>query len=168
MMNSKYYDINYAQYAMQLLTNNYRIDMVIAIIKAITVPLGEIHTQFDTLRTGIDFNTYSQVCYMQGLLNDNFDPLERRIRIRNASIDYDYYLLHKRSKKKPVRLSKRGAEGYKPYYWTVRGMLRSHNIDFKVILPAGYSFSEEEENKMKNLVNQSKLASKRYIRINES
>ena len=32
MMNSRYYEVNYAQYAMQLLTNNYRIDMVIAII----------------------------------------------------------------------------------------------------------------------------------------
>ena len=164
MMNSKYYDINYAQYAMQLLTNNYRTDMVIAIIKAITAPLNEIHTQFDTLRTGIDFNTYSQVCYMQGLLNDNFDPLERRIRIRNAIIDYDYYLLHKRNKKKPIRLARRGI---KPYYWCVRGMLRSHNIDFEVLLPAGYNLSEEEENRMRNLVNISRLASKRYIITNE-
>lgn len=165
MMNSKYYDINYAQYAMQLLTNNYRTDMVIAIIKAITAPLNEIHTQFDTLRTGIDFNTYSQVCYMQGLLNDNFDPLERRIRIRNAIIDYDYYLLHKRNKKKPIRLARRGI---KPYYWCVRGILRSHNIDFEVLLPAGYNLSEEEENRMRNLVNISRLASKRYIITNES
>lgn len=165
MMNSKYYDINYAQYAMQLLTNNYRTDMVIAIIKAITAPLNEIHTQFDTLRTGIDFNTYSQVCYMQGLLNDNFDPLERRIRIRNTIIDYDYYLLHKRNKKKPIRLARRGI---KPYYWCVRGMLRSQNIDFEVLLPAGYNLSEEEENKMRNLVNTSRLASKRYIITNES
>lgn len=167
MMNSKYYDVNYAQYAMQLLTNNYRIDMVIAIIKAITTPLDNIHSQFDILRTGIDFNTYSQVCYMQGLLNDNFDPLERRIRIRNAPIDYGYYLLHKRNKKKPIRLSKRGSKPYKPYYWSIRGMLRSHNIDFKIILPIGYSLSEEEVNKMRNLVNQSKLASKRYIITNE-
>lgn len=165
MMNSKYYDVNYAQYAMQLLTNNYRTDMVIAIIKAITAPLNEIHTQFGTLRTGIDFNTYSQVCYMQGLLNDNFDPLERRIRIRNAIIDYDYYLLHKRNKKKPIRLARRGI---KPYYWCVRGMLRSHNIDFEVLLPAGYNLSEEEENRMRNLVNISRLASKRYIITNES
>ena len=164
MMNSRYYDVNYAQYAMQLLTNNYRTDMVIAIIKAITAPLSEIHTQFDTLRTGIDFNTYSQVCYMQGLLNDNFDPLERRIRIRNAAIDYGFYLLHKRNKKKPIRLARRGI---KPYYWCTRGMLRSHNIDFEVLLPAGYRLSEEEENRMRNLVNISKLASKQYIITNQ-
>lgn len=165
MMNSRYYEVNYAQYAMQLLTNNYRIDMVIAIIKAMAAPLDEIHSSFDTLRQNIDFNTYSQVCYMQGLLNDNFDPLERRIRIRNASIDYDYYLLHKRNKKKPVRLARRGV---KPYYWCTRGMLRSQNIDFKIILPVGYSLSEEEENSLRNLVNQSKLASKRYIITNDT
>lgn len=167
MMNSKYYDINYAQYAMQLLTNNYRTDMVIAIIKAITAPLNEIHTQFDTLRTGIDFNTYSQVCYMQGLLNDNFDPLERRIRIRNAALNMDTYLYWKEIKKKPVKVYKESSVDFIPRIENRDFLIGTTNIDFEVILPIGYILSEEEDNRMRNLLNQSKLASKRYIITNE-
>ncbi|WP_353122131.1 hypothetical protein [Dysgonomonas capnocytophagoides] len=166
MMNSKYYDINYAQYAMQLLTNNYRTDMVIAIIKAITAPLNEIHTQFDTLRTGIDFNTYSQVCYMQGLLNDYFDPMERRIRIRNAPLEKNNYLYWKESKKKPVKLHKESSVNFIPHIENRDFQIGTTNIDFEVVFPVGYVLSEEEENKMRNLVNQYKLASKRYIIIN--
>ena len=166
MNNSKYYDVNYAQYAMQLLTNNYRIDMVIAIIKALTAPLNEIHAQFDELRNSIDFNTYSQVCLLQGLVNDHFDPMERRIKIRNAPLEKEGYLYWKENRNKPVKLCKEGSLDFVPRIENRDFQIGTTNIDFEVVLPIGYVLSEEEENRMRNLVNQYKLASKRYIITN--
>ena len=160
MMSKNYYNVNYAQYAVQMLPANLRVELLISYIKAIVVPLEELHAQFSKLKDSIDYNHYSQICYMQNLVNDHFDPLERRIKIRNLILDQDYYLFWKQQHNKPVLLHKQ--ENRQPYMLSRDFELGATNIDFEITFPIGYALSESEETRLTNLVNQSKLASKRY------
>jgi hypothetical protein len=103
---------------------------------------------------------------MQGILNDSFDPLERRIRIRQASLDKDAFLFWKRSRNKPVRLSKRGTSDFAPRLMNRKGLIGSDGPDFMIVLPEGFVLSESEEIWMRTFVNRNKLASKQYIITN--
>lgn len=156
MINSNYYNINYSRLAVLLLPSFLRNKILVPMVSAMASPLDSLHTQFVSFKNGIDFNSYSQVCYMQGVINDYFDPLERRITVRNVALDQDYYLFWKQALQKPVLLSNQ------PYVLPQDLEIGTTNIDFEVVLPIGYVLTESEEIQLTNLVNQSKLASKRY------
>lgn len=162
MINSDYYNIVYTRIGVLLHPSFLRDELTIVLLRAFLSPLDDLHAQFTSLKNGIDYNNYSQVCYMQAMINDYFDPLERRIKIKNSHMDQDSYLLWKESVKKPIRFYKEGSENYRPFGWSMEGQLGTRNSDFDIVLPKGFRLSEEEENKMRNLVNQSKLASKIY------
>lgn len=165
MMSKNYYNVNYAQYAVQMLPANLRVELMMSYIKAIVVPLEELHAKFSKLKDSIDYNHYSQICYMQSLVNDHFDPLERRINIKNSILDQGYYLFWKQKHNKPVLLHKQ--ENRQPYMISNDFEIGTTNIDFEIVFPIGYILSESEETRLTNLVNQSKLASKRYRITNE-
>lgn len=163
---SNYYNINYGRVGILLLPTFLRKPIAAAFIRAMLKPLDDINSSFTEYRESLDTNTYSQVCYLQGLLNDYFDPLERRIRIRQAALDQDSFLFWKRSINKPVRMSKRSSAGFAPRLMSRQGFIGSENPDFEIVLPEGYLLSENEETYMRGLVNQNKLASKTYIITN--
>jgi hypothetical protein len=160
---SNYYNLNYARIGVLLLPTFLRKPVAAAFIKAMLEPLDDINSTFTEYRESLDTNTYSQVCYLQGLVNDNFDPLERRIRIRQAAPDEDSFLFRKRNIDKPVRLCKRSSAGFIPRLMSRKGFIGSENPDFEIVLPVGFALSENEETYMRALVNQNKLASKTYI-----
>lgn len=162
MMNKNYYDISYATHGVQMLTTNLREELVISFIKAIMTPLDDLHAQFMKLKDGIDYKNYSQVCYMQGIINDHFDPLERRIKIKNCHVDRDSYLYWKENINKPVETFKEETESFIFRIENGDFQIGTTNIDFEVVLPKGFRLSDEEDNRMRNIVNQSKLASKQY------
>lgn len=163
---SNYYNINYARIGVLLLPTFLRKPIAAAFIKAILKPLDDINSTFTEYRESLDTNTYSQVCYLQALINDNFDPLERRIRIRQAALDEDTFLFWKKSINKRVRMCKRSYAEFVPRLMSIKGFIGSENPDFEVVLPIGYALSENEETYMRALVNQNKLASKTYIITN--
>lgn len=140
--------------------------LMVAFVKAMMKPLDTLNANFTAYRESLDTNLYSQVCYMQGVLNDNFDPLERRIRIQNAALDKSSFLYWRENKNKPVRLSKEGIPNFIPRLENRDGLIGADNPNFEVVLPIGYVLSEKEEIFMRSLVNQNKLASKRYIITN--
>lgn len=165
-MSSTYYNINYARIGVILLPTFLRKPIAAAFIKAILKPLDEINSSFTEYRESLDTNIYSQVCYLQGLINDNFDPLERRIWIRQGTLDSDSFLFWKRENNKTVRMYKRSASGFAFRRMSRRGFIGSENTDFEVVLPIGFALSENEETYMRAMVNQNKLASKTYIITN--
>ena len=166
MTNNLYYNINFAQYGVQMLTTNLRVELGMSFVKAIMAPLDDLHAQFTIFRNSIDYKSYSQVCYMQGLLNDYFDPLERRIRVKNSFIDEDSYYYWLESKEKSVETFKENTVGFVPRIENEEGQIGSTNSDFDVVLPKGFALSEEENTRMRNIINQSKLASKLYTITN--
>lgn len=163
MIDSNYYNINYSRLAILLLPSFLRNKILVPMVSAMASPLDDLHSEFLSLKNGIDFNSYSQVCYMQGLINNHFDPLERRIKIRNTALDLNYYLFWKEQNKKPVLLRADSS------YILARDFeIGTTHIDFEVVLPEGYVLSENEEIRLTNLVDQSKLASKRYKITNDT
>lgn len=164
-MNS-YFNINYARIGVLMLPTFLRKRLLVAFVKAMMKPLDNLNANFTAYRESLDTNLYSQVCYMQGVLNDNFDPLERRIRIQNATLDKSSFLYWRENKNKFVRLSKEGTPNFLPRLENRDGLIGVDNPNFEVVLPIGYVLSEKEETFMRSLVNQNKLASKRYIITN--
>lgn len=162
MINSNYYNILYTRLGVLLHPSFLRDELTVSLLKAFLSPLDDLHNQFTSLKNGVDYNNYSQVCYMQAMLNDNFDPLERRIRIKNSYIDRSYYLYWKEGKNKPVKLCKEDSPNFIPRIENRDFQIGTTNTDFEIVLPEGYLLSEDEENKIKGLINQSKLASKVY------
>jgi hypothetical protein len=143
-----------------------RESLTVAVIKALVKPLDDLHADFLSYLKSEDISVYSQVCYMQGLLNDVFDPLERRIRINQAVLDKQAYLYWLEITNKPVLIYKEGTESFVPRMESKDGQIGLINNDFEIILPVGFTLSENEEIQMKSIVNRCKLASKRYIITN--
>lgn len=163
---SNYFNINNARAALLMHPTFLRRPLMIAFIKAMMKPLDKLNGDFSAYRESLDTNTYSQVCYMQGVLNDLFDPLERRIRIRNAARNINAFLYWREGKNRPVRLMKEGTPDFIPRLENRDGLIGVDNADFEIVLPIGYELSEHEETILKSFVDQNKLASKHYIITN--
>lgn len=163
---NNYYNVNYARVGVLLHPTFLRKPIMVAFMKAMMTPLDNLDKSFRAYYESLDTNTYSQVCYMQGVLNDNFDPLERRISITPAALDKNSFLYWLQSKNRPVRIYKEGSSGFIPRLESKEGQIGTANPDFRVVLPAGFVLSESEEARMRAFVNQNKLASKQYIITN--
>ena len=166
-MTKRYYDIVYSRLALLLLPTELRKQIIMAFATAMVRPLEILHEEFISWSNALETETKSQVCYLRGLLNDEFDYFERRIQIRTSPIDFDYYLFWLEEKNKPVILWDENSEDYKPYLLSKDGYIGSTNSDFDIVFPTGYTLSKEETIRLKSIVNQHKLVSKIYRIINE-
>jgi len=158
----KYYNISYVRLALLLLIIMLRQKATTAFLSAIVRPLDNLHRTFMDYIDNMDTDVNSQVCYMQGMLNDAFDYHSRRIRIRIAALDKDYYLLWKYGLNKPILLSKEGSANHKFYLLNRDYQIGRNNMDFEVVLPSGFALNENSYNQMVSMINKNKLASKKY------
>jgi hypothetical protein len=99
---------------------------------------------------------------MQAMLNNRFDSANRRIIVRTASIDYDYYLLWLESQNKSVMTAKEETNGFRPYLLNRDDRIGVNNIDFEIVMPSGLVLDDTELRQLQILVNENKLASKKY------
>jgi hypothetical protein len=162
----KYYNIDYSQLSLLLLPVFLRKKTVDAFASSFVKTIEYLHNDFTAYMDSLIVRINAQVCYMQSMLNDEFDYYERRIKVIQAAINIDYYLLWKENQNKPVMLSKESANGYTPYLLSKSGQIGASNIDFEVVLPDSFSLSTAAERRMKTLINRNKLASKKYKIIN--
>jgi hypothetical protein len=158
----KYYDINYSLLVLLLTPVLLRGDVETTFITSLGGPLDSLCNDFNEYAQSLDTRVKAQTCYMQAMLNDEFDFNERRIRVRTAPIDFDYYLLWKENQNKPIMVTKEGTADFAPYLLTRDGQNGANNADFEIVFPKGYTLSVSELRHLKILVNQNKLASKKY------
>lgn len=158
-MNKNYYNIGYSRLALLLLLTMLRQDLIVAFVTALVRPFTVIHSDFDTYRAQVDTSVNSQVCYLEYLLNNAYDYYDRRIIIRDAPINYDDFFLFDEPTGKAVMIS----DGDDPAWWVDDGKLGTINADFEVVFPKGYELSQNEEKALRGLINNNKLASKKYI-----
>lgn len=156
------YNISFSRAAMLLLPFIIRKRLVLAFIAAFMQPLERMNEDFEAYRNSLDTSVNSQICYMRALLNNHFDYYERRIIVRNAPLDRDYYLLWDEQYDKPNMLWDEGDENYQPYMLNSDWQIGSDNADFEIVFPEGYVLSENDKNQLAALVNNHKLASKTY------
>jgi hypothetical protein len=158
----KYYNINYSLLVLLLTPAVLRNDVQTALLTSLAKPLDLLNNDFDDYIQSLDTQINAQTCYMQAILNDNFDFNERRIRVRTAPIDFDYYLLWKENQNKSIMIFKEGTDGFTPYLLSRDGLIGANNIDFEIVFPRGYTLSVSGLRNLRTLVNQNKLASKKY------
>lgn len=155
----EYYNINQPQLAVLFLPTFLRNPLLTSLVAAIVAPAGTIQAQIVSKIESVDTNTYTQVCALESVLNDNFDYYERRIQVSSLDIDKDY-LLHKRSLNSFQTLRSRASSD--TFMVSSRNMTGIQSPDFAVIFPSGFLLSDNEKSRLNALIKQNKLASKQY------
>lgn len=150
------YDVEYKKLAVLLLPMCLRKGTLTALLNVLTIPLQWLSERFAEYRRQKDIrlNHNGQVCYLRGLLNDLFDTEQRRIRIMDNEAANRGVTVEERGKNPksfiwhmPTRIYRRG--------WEATG-----GIGFVVGVPAEL---ERRDKELRNIVNQYKLASTRYL-----
>lgn len=157
------YNISYSRVALLLLPFIIRKKTLIAFLAALMRPLEDLNEDFGAYRNSIDTSVNSQICYMRGMINDYFDYYERRIIVRTAPLNKDYYLLWQDQYNKPNMIyNEEYPETYQPYLLNSDWQIGTNNPDFEIVFPVGYELSKNDINQLTTLVNNHKLASKKF------
>ena len=97
-----------------------------------------------------------QVCYLRALLNDTFDPIERRITIGDAT-KYEYVYFYPEGDDKSVIFGS--------ILFPRNEFIGNNSAEFNVYVPIAIGINNDAELRMRSLLNYYKLASKRYAII---
>ena len=105
------YDINVKRLALLLLPTFWRKPGFAALAYAAVSPLQWLHTQFVLWKRDAEYRVQKngQVCHLRAVLNDMFDPIDRRITITDNAENVGYIILHHRDTDQSVRFPARGS-----------------------------------------------------------
>jgi len=159
---NKYYTINYSLLVLLLTPTMLRNPIERVLLSSLVKPLDLLNEEFSAYAQSLDTQINAQICYMQALLNDEFDFFNRRIIVRTIPLETDNYLLWSEASDKPMMLSNE-----QPVLLNSDGQLGSNTEDFEVVLPQLWVMSAAEETRMRQIINANKLASKKYIIVYE-
>lgn len=92
------YDINIKRLALLLMPTFFRRPGICGLLYAAVSPLCSIYIQFTFYRNDKKYRlTHNgQVCYLRAVLNDNFDPILRRITIIDGAIKSSTLIINSR------------------------------------------------------------------------
>lgn len=152
------FEVNWATVVNWLMPPVLRTAFNLNFLTALLSPFQALYNQFKIYR---DDNIYtlnhnSQVCYLEGALNDAFDIDQRRIRIDDAGGE-NVTLLNLDADEQPLMIDDDGT-GY--FITHNDSAYNGGSWDFIVVIP--YVMSSSELYRLKALVNYYKLAGKRY------
>lgn len=156
------YRINVKRLALLTLPLWLRRPLVGALIYSGVAPLGRLLSELRKYRSTTSYRLRynGQVCKLRGVLNDEFDPEERRIRVDDSERGgrVEASMVWKREEGRWVMVSRRG-EGAATVHR--EGFSGTSGYDFWVTVPLELR-SDERETRLRSLVNMYKLAGKRY------
>ena len=148
-----WYKINFNKLVVQLMPTFLRQPRIIAFISLFSAELTKLHNAWlikkSADETWLQHN--SQVCKLRKILNDEFDDIERRIKITDGQL-YDRQYIYTLGEKKPV---------YGKVFLRQNSDYADTGIDFFVIIPKELNI-EQNKYKLEALVNRYRLASKRF------
>lgn len=155
------YDINVKRLALLLLPTFWRRPLFSALAYAAVSPLQWLHTQFMRWRQDTDYRLQhnGQVCHLRAVLNDLFDPGERRITITDNVDNVGYITLHQRDADQSVLIPARGSG--RVMILNRRGYGGVNGFDFWVNIPIAL-YGKVDLAQVTAVVNMYKLASKRF------
>lgn len=157
-----FFDVKIKRMALLLLPTFYRKPLLAAFAQSMVQGISTVHGRFMQWRKEKQYRlTHNgQVCHLRAVLNDNFDPIERRIRIEDGGSAKIQQVIWLRSKDKPISVPLRITS--KAYVINRRGFEGVNGYDFWVSVPLALQ-GKANENKMAALVDTYKLASKRWM-----
>ncbi|SNR16547.1 conserved protein of unknown function [Tenacibaculum jejuense] len=155
MSRYKIYDTDFYKQISLLLPTFKRKSKIINFLKSLIKPLTELYQVFKRYRTETLYkiNHNGQVVYLQKVLNDRFDKTQRRIFISDGLFNNPTYV-YPHEDQKDIYLNTQ--------YIFNQTELEFKDVDFVVVLPSDISVSDEEDIRMRSLINYYKLASKTY------
>lgn len=158
-MNSRIFHIDYKKLVQLLLPIRLRRPLILLVLQSLIWPLQMLYGRFTRQR---DAHLYRlkitpQVVYLERLLNDKYDILERRIRIVDPQY-FDPMYLYQKEENKPVYLHQENEN--QPVYLYQSGQTPEHAADFTIEIPADITFLEPE---LRAVVDAYKLAGKIYM-----
>lgn len=155
------YEVNFKRLALLMLPTFWRKPIVGAITYAMVSPLCYLHTWFILFRRESIYRlTHNgQVCYLRAVLNDQFDPIERRITVTDAANSMGILMLHNREEDKAILLPVR--ETGRAIIVNRRGFDGINGFDFWINIPL-VLLETLEVARLKAIAGSYKLASKRF------
>lgn len=147
-----WYEIDYKQLVGLLLPTDFRKRKQAKWLYCLLTPLMQLHYHWKLNR---DRNRYKlqhngQACYLRKVLNDQFDPDQRRIIITDGQ-RYKRQYIYTHAEERPKYLG--------TMYLRPSSDYQDSGADFLVLLPKGLVYDTYD---MKALIDFYKLASKRY------
>ncbi|MCL2793609.1 MAG: hypothetical protein FWD87_11035 [Spirochaetaceae bacterium] len=146
------FHIDFERLAKFLLPISLRKVIIKAFLNAFIKPVKTLYKQFNLFRLDknqqISYN--AQVCSMRKMLNDIFDPAQRRITIAQAA-QRTHLMLYRREEEKPVMFG---------VHLVNRRDLIEYRNEFTVNIPICL---QDREIEIRAKINYYKLATKQYI-----
>lgn len=153
------FDINHILLLLQLLPIEFRTSKTKDYLTAAVKPLTEVWEDFIQFRDDIDYDLKfnGQVIYLEHVLNDQFDPVDRLIEITDAAnVDYEFVFTNAESV--PLYVYTSGETSPDQVYLRTDNELISQS-QFVVNIPN----TGIDQNALKALIDKYRLASKSYI-----
>lgn len=156
------YNINFKKLAMLMLPPDLRKPLMAAIVQALASSDSAIHTSFMHHREDINYflNHNGQVCYLRAVLNDLFDPAQRRIIIKNIPQEEDGLVIYRREVEDDLLFPLRESDD--AVIFERRGYGDIGGYDFLVTVPAALEGIIDEA-RLSAVINTYKLVSKRFL-----
>lgn len=161
----KYYNTNYSLLVTLLLPIRLRKNITAILLRSLVRPLELISESFIEYIEALVVSANSQVCYMEAMINDEFDFIERRIKIRTTDVDLEALITWKKTTNKRILIPSHNTD--QRFLLNAKGQIGANGKDFEIVFPLGYTLSESEMTKLKQIVNRHKLSTKKYIVVNE-
>jgi hypothetical protein len=162
------YDIDYNKLVPQLMPVTERTGFNTGWLKALVSPVVYLYNQFIVYRKAVLYNLAhnSQVPYMEAVLNDTFDAVDRGIYISDPMF-VDPVYVYRANELKPVWLGLVSEEGTTPYpdpvpLYMVSECYGLGGVQFQVNVPWALVYDTD---RMKAVINAFRLASKSNYKI---
>ncbi len=163
---SNYYNINWYTLGYDWLLISLRKPGLMAFVKSVLRPMELLHLDFLNFRADCLYKVQhtSQVCYLEAMLNDKFDPLHRRIRIVNTEFK-DPIFFYEPLENKDVFFYE--PEDNQDLYFREQSEIVGDGVDFSVCIPPALQPGTETgllafETKVNAQINYYKLYSKNH------
>lgn len=155
------YEVNFKRFALLMLPTFWRRPILATIAYAMVSPLSYLHTRFVLFRreTIYRLTHNGQVCHLRAVLNDQFDPIERRITITQDAASAGVLMLHMREEEQAFLLPLR--ETGRAFIVNRRGFGGINGFDFWVNIPISL-YDTVDVSRLRAIVGTYKLASKRF------
>ena len=142
------YNISWSNFIILNLPVQLRKSRLIKLIEVFFKPLILLHSEFLVFRIQSLYkvNHNSQICYLQAVLNDSFDP-QRGIKIENATLKEPLWF-YEPEENAPVYFYEESDN--KPVYFQEESDFAGDGVDFTVIVPTYLkitNLSDEENNR---------------------
>lgn len=158
------YKMNFNLLTSQLLPSFLRKGKIVPMVRALVLPVQYLNNLLVKYRDFIeeDLAVTPQVCYLQRLLNTNFDKTERRIRVVDPANKLHCYIFLK-EEENPLYIcdSSLNNTEEKATYLYLPADFADRGYDFIVKLN-GVKVSSNELQRIKSLLSKYKLVSKKY------